>query len=227
MKKPLVLKHRPHPGFTLIELLVVIAIISLLAAILFPVFGRARDNARRSSCQSNARQIGFALVQYSQDYDEKYPAMYHGGLGYWNFIIQPYIKNTQIFDCPSVRGKWSGANNTYNLGYGLNTWLFEERGYVSNPAPVSAALIAKPTETVFLADAVSSPRSNPVGFAWPGGAYNTINQWPPYRHLETTVVLFADGHVKAMRKGPLEARATSEDGRALTGDAQFLLWNEF
>src|SRR5437763_7255396 len=64
---------RRSQGFTLIELLVVIAIIAILAAILFPVFGRARENARRSSCQSNLKQIGLGLAQYTQDYDENYP----------------------------------------------------------------------------------------------------------------------------------------------------------
>ncbi len=90
-------------GFTLIELLVVIAIIAILAAILFPVFGRARENARRSSCQSNLKQIGIGILQYVQDYDETYPqAAQRGGelLG-WAQLIQPYIKSYQIFQCPS------------------------------------------------------------------------------------------------------------------------------
>jgi prepilin-type N-terminal cleavage/methylation domain-containing protein len=65
---------RKRTGFTLIELLVVIAIIAILAAILFPVFARARENARRASCQSNLKQIGLAVYQYTQDYDEKCPS---------------------------------------------------------------------------------------------------------------------------------------------------------
>src|SRR4028119_1048011 len=93
-------------GFTLIELLVVIAIIAILAAILFPVFARARENARRASCQSNLKQIGLGLMQYTQDYDEKYPLFNEnpGGPGNnsparpnWTQIIQPYIKSTQLF----------------------------------------------------------------------------------------------------------------------------------
>src|SRR5687767_2494370 len=93
-------------GFTLIELLVVIAIIALLAAILFPVFARARENARRSSCQSNLKQLGLAMAQYSGDYDERMVPIYltypHtnpdgsanlSGNALWPTLLQPYIKS--------------------------------------------------------------------------------------------------------------------------------------
>lgn len=91
-------------GFTLIELLVVIAIIGILAAILFPVFARARENARRSTCQSNLKQIGLAYEQYKNDNDSIWPAAdsYINSEYYsWPTIIQPYVKNAQIFACPS------------------------------------------------------------------------------------------------------------------------------
>jgi prepilin-type N-terminal cleavage/methylation domain-containing protein len=91
-------------GFTLIELLVVIAIIAILAAILFPVFARARENARRTSCQSNLKQIGLAIAQYTQDYDEKLPMVYNwsgNGLSGWDEMVAPYIGQKVTFDTKS------------------------------------------------------------------------------------------------------------------------------
>ena len=125
-------------GFTLIELLVVIAIIAILAAILFPVFARAREAARKSSCQSNLKQIATGMLMYVQDYDETFPAAYaiqtgagvpaNGDTQHWcwskervdagyiartqqlmaaggtmRLMLQPYIKNSQVFRCPSLR----------------------------------------------------------------------------------------------------------------------------
>ena len=97
-----------HSGFTLIELLVVIAIIALLAAILFPVFGRARENARRSSCQSNLKQIGLAELQYTQDYDETFSGALIsvstglcGTYDVWGKVLQPYIKSTKCSIAPA------------------------------------------------------------------------------------------------------------------------------
>ena len=94
-------------AFTLIELLIVIAIIAILAAILFPVFARARENARRSSCQSNLKQLGLGILQYTQDYDERLPATYvgtqnTGTQSTWRYQIYPYVKSTQVYFCPSV-----------------------------------------------------------------------------------------------------------------------------
>ena len=103
--------RRVFRGFTLIEILVVVAIIALLAAILFPVFAKARENARRSACQSNLKQIGLGFLQYSQDYDERYPVCGAGAaldvsnnIGFgpgWAGQIYPYLKSSQIFRCPS------------------------------------------------------------------------------------------------------------------------------
>lgn len=119
MKRSLTRSYRrPATGFTLIELLVAIAIIAILAAILFPVFARARENARRSSCQSNLKQMGIGIMQYTQDYDEKMPFWAHyddtvtpatdaWGSPYKKAVwtsrtsVYPYIKSAQVFYCPS------------------------------------------------------------------------------------------------------------------------------
>jgi len=96
-------------AFTLIELLVVIAIIAILAAILFPVFAKARENARRSSCASNLKQMGIAVQQYVQDYDEKLPGIFepvpHANKPDVYIICQPYIKSLQVFFCPDRGGQ--------------------------------------------------------------------------------------------------------------------------
>jgi prepilin-type N-terminal cleavage/methylation domain-containing protein/prepilin-type processing-associated H-X9-DG protein len=144
--------HSPHRGFTLIELLVVIAIIALLAAILFPVFARARENARRSSCASNLKQIGIGVAQYTQDYDERLP-FYDGngltGSEITTFMtgtmpnplqsIQPYIKSTQVYRCPSapkatspVSYVPSGLDDTsYSWNGVFNVWAGSSPTYYS------------------------------------------------------------------------------------------------
>lgn len=121
--KPLSIKAKK--GFTLIELLVVIAIIAILAAILFPVFARARENARRASCQSNMKQLGLGLLQYTQDYDENYPIgnqIYFPGIG-WAGVIYPYVKSRQIYACPSDATAAVSATDT-PISYIFNSrWL--------------------------------------------------------------------------------------------------------
>src|SRR5512142_1231654 len=99
---------RRSKGFTLIELLVVIAIIAILAAILFPVFAKAREKARQASCLSNQKQIGLAMMQYVQDYDETYPASWLTNADYTVYYasyvdsLMPYMKSEAIWFCPSL-----------------------------------------------------------------------------------------------------------------------------
>ncbi len=115
-------------GFTLIELLVVIAIISILAAILFPVFAKARENARKASCLSNEKQIGLATLQYLQDNDESYMWADHESTPPYTWFqpLQPYIKSVDIFKCPSLADETSSPDP--NTDYIIN-------GFFAHGAP--------------------------------------------------------------------------------------------
>lgn len=141
-------------GFTLIELLVVIAIIAILAAILFPVFARARENARRSSCQSNLKQTALGVFQYTQDYDEKFIPLrtYNTSTGEvvdWNFTIQPYLKSNQLLVCPSNTGADAAATN--RISYGMNVTL-NTNPNVNTMSGISLAAINYPSELMMLVD---------------------------------------------------------------------------
>lgn len=165
-------------AFTLIELLVVIAIIAILAAILFPVFARARENARRSSCQSNLKQIGLGILQYTQDYDERLPREWYGFDGVsnatnqykWMDVIYPYTKSEQLFVCPSdsTNNKYilnsrpeanTGASAGVNYGsYFINTYYGPGGGGPTNSALAS---LESPTTTIWALDGLQpSPNAN-------------------------------------------------------------------
>lgn len=171
-------------AFTLIELLVVIAIIAILAAILFPVFARARENARRTSCMSNLKQVGLGLLQYVQDSDETLPRSFYGGGGVpsnptnykWMDCIFPYVKSEAVFDCPSdaksPRYKHFGGTNYGS--YGLNG-AYGTVGDAQTP-PRSALnylvrlpQLAKPSETVWVTD--NNNADLPVSGGSAGGSY--------------------------------------------------------
>jgi prepilin-type N-terminal cleavage/methylation domain-containing protein/prepilin-type processing-associated H-X9-DG protein len=153
-------------GFTLIELLMVIAIIAILASILFPVFGRARENARRSSCQSNLKQIGLAFMQYNQDFDETQPFDDLGSVGgvswsgIWMYQMQPYIKSYQILRCPSdsnanIPAAFAGnssyvINNMYNNMGGTTSGAFSSRTGATRLVTLSA--FTSPSTTVMTLD---------------------------------------------------------------------------
>lgn len=136
-------------GFTLIELLVVIAIIAILAAILFPVFARARENARRTSCVSNLKQMGLAVMMYAQDYDETYPRNQQFVTAttytYWPDLLRPYTGSSQIFQCPSTQR----ADMT-NGGYGANEKVLVTR--TESVSPIKMAAIPAAANTYMIMD---------------------------------------------------------------------------
>lgn len=155
------LQNRRLKGFTLIELLVVIAIISILAAILFPVFARARENARAASCLSNVKQMGLAIAMYKQDYDGKYPfARWKGGVDHWyDHFLGPYIKNKQVQICPSNSSWYIGYS--YNIAFGYDIGTTDQssstNSYCGVDIPVYGgvpdAMINNPSQSVVLLDA--------------------------------------------------------------------------
>ncbi len=211
-------------GFTLIELLVVIAIIAILAAILFPVFARARENARRASCQSNLKQLALGLLQYTQDYDEKlsYVEMQLGSDGMttanfilWTDVIQPYTKSFQLIRCPSStknnapadpagRPAVLNANLSYGAASGANPespYAFTHEAY--NGPPTAIAQFTHASETLLMGD-----RNDIVGtYAYFLAPRDLSNPYAPGAlHLTGGNMAFVDGHVKWMR--PEQVNAT-------------------
>lgn len=195
-------------GFTLIELLVVIAIIAILAAILFPVFARAREKARQTSCLSNLKQLGLAAHMYAQDYDEK--MVFHRIWGNdgtrdrilaWWELLQPYIKNRQLMVCPTEGRTWgSGCPYSPDLGgYGMNN--VDDRpggtGY-AGLSGVSLGKIVRPADTILFVDSSCLAEYEDCralgGVGVPGGWCGT-----QYRHNGGFNACFADGHAKWRR----------------------------
>jgi prepilin-type N-terminal cleavage/methylation domain-containing protein/prepilin-type processing-associated H-X9-DG protein len=190
-------------GFTLIELLVVIAIIAILASILFPVFGRARENARRSSCSSNLKQIGLGVMQYTQDYDERYPHFHNNAPGgerrNWAQVIFPYIKSREVYRCPSNSSPGTmqeGGNdaNQISVSYGANPRTLP-LVYIST----TLSSLQSPSQKIMIGETGSSY----PGLGWSN--WTAAGNWAEMAssgfrgHLGTGNFLFADGHVKSMK----------------------------
>ena len=208
-----------RPAFTLIELLVVIAIIAILAAILFPVFARARENARRSSCLSNLKQIGLGVMQYTQDYDERLPlGIYSTFTTRWSDIIQPYTKSRQIFQCPSD----TNITTATNLSYGINRNFMTQTSLSLAEIPDSANSVIVCEAAQLGAGAASAPGLNdpttwndfitgPTSWQWTpptnvdGSGTNYTStagdplRRPVPRHFGGVCINYADGHAKWMR----------------------------
>ena len=188
-------------GFTLIELLVVIAIIAILAAILFPVFARAREKARQTSCLSNLKQLGLGGLMYAQDYDET--MMMHVAATnssptwvYWPQALMPYLKNDQMLICPSHGSPTSLASlgGTQRTSYGYN-WSWLGSGNASPPWGRAMAEIAFPAGTIMFGEAMRSYVVHPSSTS---GAPNYFYM-PSDRHNEGSNAVMVDGHAKWYR----------------------------
>jgi prepilin-type N-terminal cleavage/methylation domain-containing protein/prepilin-type processing-associated H-X9-DG protein len=229
-------------AFTLIELLVVIAIIAILAAILFPVFAQARDKARASACLSNTKQMGTAISLYAQDYDETLPRYWddvvgepHNGkvppnpnpLGYWHNQIQPYIKNYNVFICPSARSKdertvdtgegtpaqrmtlrWRGSGS-----YGWNFWYLG----AWNGQTFTLAQVSYPAECIAVGESTHSVNAGviypaplcagtPDYSGWTKNPKDRQTFWTQFadRHQGGNNLVFVDGHSKWLKKEYVE-----------------------
>ncbi len=237
-------RNTMRKAFTLIEILVVIAIVALLAAILFPAFSRTRENARRSSCQSNLKQIGLGLAQYVQDSDERLPfsgtllntlnvSAGMGAYAWWRINIMPYVKNTQVFNCPS-RAKKSSGNYYPTITYtdqGQSYVLPGTWSYGANQSAMPLDDLAHPSINVarmgkasllpLIADGTSFNFSGDTAFFRvinsnaPGinGSSDEVSFGPATedwaRHFNGSNILFADGHVKFYQQGALSYIAPS------------------
>ncbi|MCC7491445.1 MAG: DUF1559 domain-containing protein [Fimbriimonadaceae bacterium] len=222
------LTRRRGRAFTMVELLVVIAILAILAAILFPVFARAREKARQASCTANVKQLGTAALMYAQDYDEMLPVYSHG-LGYkgatgwfggdgvrWGDMIQPYMKSIQVMACPS-----RGVHVTTFPGGQYLDVLTYSYGYTTPPAATgpdaaygvagrSLAELVDTAGTIMFADTGTQPGppSGRIVVTASDTLQSLAGSLDGFRHtasaaLEWTnlavVAGYADGHTKFVR----------------------------
>ncbi|MFP3904981.1 MAG: prepilin-type N-terminal cleavage/methylation domain-containing protein [Armatimonadota bacterium] len=202
-------------GFTLIELLVVIAIIAILAAILFPVFARAREKARQTQCLSNMKQHGLAAMMYVQDYDERFAPIPE-----WKTRYDPYIKNRELWKCPSrPELDWY-----YGHGYNIGAPAFYPTCDPVVPGVDGKALAAikSPSHKIFSVEwdrCVAGPPVGPPGL-FRGGA---LSFWAVCRiHNEGSNILFCDGHAKWLKPEQFHSTTDHADdsGNPVPSDAQ-------
>ena len=221
--------RRSHlKGFTLIELLIVIAIIALLAAILFPVFARVRENARRATCQSNLKQIGLGVLQYVQDYDEVMPRIDDDqSPPYWTDNIFPYVKSYQVYKCPSDSRQFTPGPNSQASSISANALGRQNTSNLTHPwtsrtwTGSNSFILRLLPQIRFASTTLLAADGN--DYAWSCnnianttcGAFSvnsaveppTFGEWSG-RHLGTINTLWVDGHVKAVTLDTLSKSAS-------------------
>ena len=236
-------------GFTLIELLVVIAIIAILAAILFPVFAKAREKARQASCQSNEKQLGLAIIQYVQDNDETFPnGVPGGGSGTgWASQVYPYAKSTQLYVCPDGSGEL--------VSYGFNVNMTSTITLAVLNAPASTVTLAELQGDTYAYPATPTDTHSPTwdGLGYNGAGFNNIFANGPNvtegtgdlggqvsgwtgtsstpRHTGGANYLLADGHVKYLKQNYVSpgqnaaAGNTDQTASGVSGNAASTDWS--
>lgn len=203
-----------NKGFTLIELLVVIAIIAILASILFPVFAKAREKARQASCISNMKQLGLALMQYTQDFDETMPArQYIDDKGpSWRNVVYPYVKATGVYKCPSNPSKDTAGNDGYPISYGGNynssPYFNQDWGNMYPKFKNGTGVFGDTDAPGVTLAAMNSPAQLIACLEMTNEGYsdaNILNHFTGANHdlyaghTGMSSYLFCDGHVKALK----------------------------
>ena len=210
-------------GFTLIELLIVIAIIAILAAILFPVFAQAQAKARQNDCLSNVKQIQLSMIMYASDNNQtgpvelqgpQYPANYDMQ---WPSEVLPYIKNLQIFLCPSDAAPFATApgNTVPALSYGRNDY------FDTNGTGIPWAWITYPAEMFSIMDAISQDVESDVTLAQTWQDITTNGAASTCRHGGGGNVGYLDGHAKWL---PLASVPDPASGNPPAGSAARRFW---
>lgn len=225
LRPPVPAARRGRTGFTLIELLVVVAIIALLAAILFPVFAQARHKARQAQCASNLRQIGLAILQYKQDFDDTFvpyrlpfpenavstPEYTNPGVAEWlkssvapateRYLLEPYIKNDAVRLCPNRKERYQ-TGGVWNEGrYTINAHFVDD---YANPKGWPDAMVGHPATTMLVWEHYWNSVYCGAAPPTPGVAASAADEehWESAHHGGLNV-LWCDGHVKRVRYGQL------------------------
>jgi len=170
-------------AFTWWQAVLILVGLAIIAAVIFPFFGRARENEHPSSCQSNLKQIGLGIKQYVQDYDEKYPLVNSGQQG-WMDIIMPYLRSTQTFQCPSDKTGSVAGTTDFFYNARLAGQKEDKLIYISN--------------TIMNGDGAGDSPTNASLATFPAGWATDYNS-PAWRHLEGANYSFADRHVKWLK----------------------------